>query len=408
MSSAEKYKLSEIVDVISLKDIQNKFAKMVGFSTVTVESTGDPIVTPSNFTDFCSLIRSTEEGNRRCIKCDSIAGTIAMESGKPVIYNCHAGLIDVAAPIIVNDSYLGCMLCGQVLINDNRGKNFIDTQRLSLELNIEESSLIEALKDVPVIEYEKVKDASEFLFLFSNLIAKMGIVNITQSELMEEIKEKMKLEGLLKSIELKALQSQVNPHFLFNTLNIIARMALIEDAPTTEELIYALSDILRYSLKNADKMVDINTEISNTDKYLYLQKIRKGDRIKFDIDISPEILPYSIPVMTLQPLIENSILHGFKNISQDGVMKISGFILDEKTIIIKIFDNGAGMDNNTLNRLLDESKRETVGLGVNNVHSRIKNVFGDEYGLAIESELNKGTCVTVKMPAIKLSEGGIS
>jgi len=185
-------------------------------------------------------------------------------------------------------------------------------------------------------------------------------------------------------------------------------MALIEDAPTTEELIYALSDILRYSLKNADKMVDINTEISNTDKYLYLQKIRKGDRIKFDIDISPEILPYSIPVMTLQPLIENSILHGFKNISQDGVMKISGFRLDEKTIIIKIFDNGAGMDNDTLNRLLDESKRETVGLGVNNVHSRIKNVFGDEYGLAIESELNKGTCVTVKMPAIKLSEGGIS
>mgnify|MGYP001397580371 CR=1 FL=1 len=407
MGSVENYKLSEIIDVISLKDIQDKFAKMVGLSTVTVENSGNPLVAPSNFTEFCSLIRSSNEGNNRCIKCDSIAGTIAMESGKPVVYNCHSGLIDVAAPIIVNDHYLGCMLCGQVLINDVKGKNFIDTVKLSKELDIDENLLIDAVKKIPVVEYEKIKDASEFLFLFSNLIAKMGIVNITQSELMEEIKEKMKLERLLKNIELKALQSQVNPHFLFNTLNVIARMALIEDSPTTEELIYALSDILRYSLKNADKMVDINAEMSNTDKYLYLQKIRKGDRIKFEFDISPEILSYNIPVMTLQPLIENSILHGFKNKSEDGFLKISGFKNDEKSIIIKISDNGAGMNKETLDKILDENRRDTIGLGVNNVNSRLKHVFGDEYGLSIESEVNKGTCVSIKIPTVKLSEGGM-
>ncbi len=403
MVSTVKYNLSEIVDLNALEDIQDKFAKMVGFSTVTVEATGEPIVAPSNFTDFCNLVRSTDEGSKRCKKCDAIAGSIAVESGKPVIYNCHSGLIDVAAPIIVNDNYLGCMLCGQVLISGQHGKEMIDTKKLSDELHLDEDSIVAALKDVPIIDYEKVRDASEFLFLFSNQIAEMGVNNIVQTELMEEIKEKMKLERLVKSTELKALQSQVNPHFLFNTLNIIARMALIENAQTTEKLIFALSDIMRYSLKNADKMVDINAEISNIEKYFYLETARKGDRIKFELNIEQEILEYSIPVMTLQPLVENSIVHGFKNISKDGILKISGYLADESNIIIKIIDNGSGMEKEKLHSLLDESKRETVGLGVNNVNSRIKYVFGEEYGLSIDSEAGQGTSIAIRIPAIKLS-----
>jgi len=406
MITNPKYKLKEIIDIESLKDIQDKFAKIVGLSTVTVEEDGTPVVNSSYFTKWCSLIRSSDEGYIRCKHCDSTGGSDAMEAGKPVIYNCHTGLIDFAAPIIVNGNYLGSMLCGQVRSKDYKNSIDIDVKRLSAELHLVEDDLNDALREVPEVDFDKITVSSDFLFLFSNFIAKMGIATITKSELLDETKQKMKLTELLKNMEIKALQSQINPHFLYNTLNTIARMALIEGAPDTENLIYAISDLLRYSLKNSNNMVTIDSEIINIKKYFYIQKTRFGERFDYEIDIEPELLQFKIPVMTLQPLVENSIIHGLKNMTINGRVKIIGKKFNDKYLTIKVFDNGIGIDEYKLKTILtvENSYGNTTGLGIQNVDSRIKHFFGDEYGIRIESAKESGTTATIMVPCIKLNK----
>ncbi|QAT40391.1 PocR ligand-binding domain-containing protein [Clostridium sp. JN-9] len=403
MADTEIFNLNQVVDLSTLQDIQDKFAKVVGLSSVIVDEDGVPYGTPSNFTKFCLLIRSSKEGRRRCFKSDGESGNLAMKAGKPLIYNCHSGLIDLASPIIVNNKYMGCMLCGQVLSDDFENKKRVDFKRLSKELSLDEDKLREAYSELNTLKYEKIKDASEFLFLFTNLITKMGMANITQTALLEEIQQKMKLTELIKNMELKSLQSQINPHFLFNTLNAIARIALIENAPNTEELIYSLSDILRYSVKNIDKMVTVKEEIDNIKKYLHIQQTRYGDRMSSSIIIDNNILKYKLPAMTLQPIVENSIIHGLKDKKENGQIKIIGRLSKNKTIIFEIYDNGIGIDNEKIYRLLDIYSEDSglKGLGIYNVNSRIKHLFGSEFGISIESVKNQYTRVLINIPCSK-------
>lgn len=398
-----KYKLKDLIDIQFLQDSQDKFAKILDIAVVTVDVEGNPVVNPSNFSDFCKFIRSSPMGLHRCMCSDANGGVKAMMSDKPSIYYCHAGLTDIAAPIIVNGQYLGCVLCGQVMVNEFDYKERIQLDKLSKEFSVSEIQLNNYLKTIHTIEYQKLKDAADFLYLFANFIAKAGFANLVQQDLINEMKEKIKLEKLLKNMELKALESQINPHFLFNTLNTIARMALIENAPQTEELIYNLSDILRYSLKNIDQLVDIATEINNIKKYLYIQNIRYGDRISYSIEINEEILNTQIPVMTLQPLVENSIIHGLEGKVENGFIKINGY-RDNNFAIIEIIDNGSGIPQNILSNLLQKNKKNdssSTGLGIQNVDSRIKHFFTNDCGLKVESIIGKGTKVQIKIPFIR-------
>ncbi|SNX54714.1 PocR ligand-binding domain-containing protein [Thermoanaerobacterium sp. RBIITD] len=398
-----KYKLKDLIDIPFLQDLQDKFAKIMDVAVVTVDVKGEPVVNPSNFSDFCKLVRTSPHGLHRCMRSDATGGFKAMRAGEPFVYYCHSGLTDIAAPIIVNGQYLGCVLCGQVMVDEFDYKDHLKPDKLSKELSLPIEQLNDCLKRTHTIAYQKLKDAVDFLYLFANFIAKTGLANLTQQNLMHEMQARMELERLLKNTELKALESQINPHFLFNTLNTIARMALIENASQTEELIYDLSDILRYSLKNIDQLVDIETEIGNIKKYLFIQNIRYGDRISYSIEISDEILKAQIPVMTLQPLVENSIIHGLEGKVENGFIKINGY-RDNNFAIIEIIDNGSGIPKNILNNLLQENKKvdsSSTGLGIQNVDSRIKHFFTNDCGLKIESITGKGTKVLIKIPFIR-------
>ncbi|QCX34504.1 histidine kinase [Caloramator sp. E03] len=402
MNEELKYKISEIIDINFLQNIQDKFAKMLGLAAITVNSNGSPIDKASNFIGYCNLIRKSKKGYQRCSLCDANGCFQSMNAKSPVIYRCHAGLTDVAAPIIVDDTYIGGMLCGQVILEEQKNDNIVDFKKLSQEIEIPEEDLRREFKKAPIVSYDKLRDASDFLYIFANYIAKIGMVNITQSKLLKETKEKIRLENLLRDTQIKSLQSQINPHFLFNTLNTIARMALIEGAPKTEDLIYNLSDLLRYNLKNSGNMVEIETEINNIRKYINIQAIRYGNRISYEINIDPEILDSKIPVMTLQPIVENAIIHGLEEKKEGGKLIISGKLMFKKYILLEICDNGLGIPEEKLISLLNSSQEyNKIGLGIHNVDGRIKYYFGNEYGLRIESTVGKGTKVQIRVPYIK-------
>ncbi len=402
MDNLNQYKLHEIIDAHSLQHIQDRFSKMTNLSTVTVDKLGNPVTAPSNFSKFCTLIRSSKVGYERCTNCDAEGGLKSMLLKKPIIYTCHAGLTDLCAPIVVNDIYLGCMLCGQVLLKENKDKSTVDLKKLSMELDLPIKELEYALNHIKTSKYNKLIDAADFLSLFSNLIAKMGIANISHAELLKETKEKMKFQQLAKDAQIKSIQSQINPHFLFNTLNTISGMALMENCDITADLIYALSDILRYSIKNSEDMVKISTEIDTIEKYLFIQSVRYNDKISYDLKISEEVLNYKIPAMTLQPLIENAIIHGLEPKNGPGKITIYGNIASDKLAIIKIEDNGVGISSDKLNMIMNNinSSNKLESIGIKLVQDRLLYYFGSEFSIKISSIPYVGTTVYIKIPLI--------
>lgn len=229
-------------------------------------------------------------------------------------------------------------------------------------------------------------------------------LNLSQVRLIEEIKAHAELEEALKFMELKALQSQVNPHFLFNTLTTIAGLAVFEGAEQTNRLVQALSRLLRYSLRKIGQTVTLQEEMEHVRDYLAIQKARFGDRIKVNIDIAEDTSQAHIPVLTLQPLVENAIIHGLES-QEDGCLSLLGCVEDER-VVIQIVDNGVGIEPERLSEIQElranmSGRSHTTGLGFSNVHKRLQHFFGSSYGLRLESAPDNGTKVIVTIPLIR-------
>lgn len=198
--------------------------------------------------------------------------------------------------------------------------------------------------------------------------------------------------------EIRALQAQINPHFLYNTLDSIIWMA--EDNKTDEviRMTSALSKLLRKSISNEDELITLDREIDYVKDYLTIQKMRYQDKLEYEIDVEPEVLKVPIAKLVLQPIVENAIYHGIKYKDTKGLIKISGRVVDQD-VVLQISDNGMGMDEETLKDILIKlSSEDSKRVGVQNVHNRLQLYYGKNYGLSYESKLGEGTIVSIKIP----------
>lgn len=200
-------------------------------------------------------------------------------------------------------------------------------------------------------------------------------------------------------LELRALQAQINPHFMYNTLDSIVWMA--EGGNNKEVVIMTstLGKLLRQSISNEEEFVTIEKEIDYARSYLIIQKMRYTDQLTFEIEVDPAIYEYKIVKLTLQPLVENAIYHGIKYKETMGKIVITGKEMGEG-ILIQIKDDGIGMEEETLNHIFDKKKRvnKNNGVAVENVNRRLKLYYGENYGLHYESTLNVGTIVSIFLP----------
>lgn len=231
------------------------------------------------------------------------------------------------------------------------------------------------------------------------------IVQITQKadverKLKEEEMKNLKVMTELKQTELKVLQSQINPHFLFNTLNTIARLAMFEEADDTLKLIESTSELLRYNLGKINREgVTLKDEIDNVKEYIYIQKTRFSDRIVFKFNIDESLLGSKAPYLVLQPLVENAIIHGIEPMEKSGELKLSVFEQDG-SVVVKIEDNGVGMSRKDLDHVNNDDSPRSIGLS--NVKKRIEYFFGRSNLLAVSSEKGRGTIVTITMPKMDM------
>jgi ligand-binding sensor protein len=396
MNLTTNIKLTDIIDFNTLINVQEKLGKLVAIPQITTDTHGIPVGKISNFIPFCRLIRSSSKGSQKCILCDRQAGLMAMEEKQRIIYNCHTGLIDCAAPIIVNDFFLGSVLGGQVLIKGEKTRDSIDVERISRDFDISLDALKMAVEFIPLVSREELQNSVECYSFLANYIDQIGVARLVQEQ-------KFLLEQQAKIMELKTIQAQINPHFLFNTLNAVARLAIVEDAPKTEELIYNLSDLLRYNLKNIEKFPKIRDDIDNINRYLFIQSLRYSDRISYKIDIDESIMEYRIPSMILQPIVENSIVHGLETKKEGGKVEVSGHLISEEELEITIKDNGKGIKPEVLNaiRQMDRISNQQLGIGIINTFDRLRYCFGDRCKFVIESTLQVGTSISIRIPCIQ-------
>ena len=210
----------------------------------------------------------------------------------------------------------------------------------------------------------------------------------------------------LRDIELKALHYQINPHFLFNVLNTIGRLAFFENAKMTEDVVYAFADMMRYILrKSRDPLSPLREELTHVQNYLKIQKIRLGSRLQYSINISEAYYSVKLPFLSLTTLVENSIKYAVENKASGGMVEVNG-IEKDGDLCIDIIDNGDGMSQSKIVSVLrgDAYKDNEKGsVGLYNINSRLIHYFGNEYALSIESE-NKpslGTKVTLKVPLVQ-------
>ena len=243
----------------------------------------------------------------------------------------------------------------------------------------------------------------------------VGIVTNTFNQMVENIRNyieqfrltmerEFQMQNHLKDAQLKYLQAQINPHFLFNTLNAGAQLAMMEEAERTGQFLENVAEFFRYNVRKNDKDATLREEIHLVDNYIYILNVRFSGEILFSKDVDESLLEVKVPRMILQPLVENAFHYGIRNIDWKGRIELSVYQKEEE-LCISIWDNGAGMEKERIAQVLlghvteNKEKPESNGIGMKNVMERLRLYFHNQAKVEIFSEgKNQGTEVLLRIP----------
>lgn len=257
------------------------------------------------------------------------------------------------------------------------------------------------LNDIFKIRYPHCRESQRVSQRFQEMLGTRELINVSK-----------------KQAEYLALQNQINPHFLYNTLEGIRSEALIEGVDSIAEMTEALATFFRYTISNVDHLVTLEDELANIENYYYIQQFRFGKKLQLNIQYAfsdeldeMDILQYRLPKLTLQPVVENSIYHGIERKIGKGHLIIKISVTDSR-LIIKVSDDGLGMEKEKVRELNEKLKSLSLddvnpgmdrkgGIAIQNVNNRIKLLFGEEYGIYVYSQEKAGTDVEITLPLVK-------
>ena len=402
------FRLTELIELKQLQTLQDNFSKSIGVAIVIVNEKGMPITKPSGFSTFCKLSRASVSQQDKCFQCDNAGGRAAMSANKPVVYRCCCDFVEFAVPIIVNGQYLGAFISGQVQVEQEKQQTipYILGRTSEWENN---AKLVQAHQQANYIPYDRFEAAAYSLSNIALYLAEQAYANKIQKELhaksiklAEELRNRADLERALCDAEYKVLSYQINPHFLFNVLNTIGRLAFLEDAEQTENTVYYFSDMMRYILKKSDnKLITIGSEVNAVKSYLAIQQIRLKDRFSYKINIPDKYLDIASPFLVLQPLVENCFKYVIEPKEEKSFISLSAYD-DGHDVLLEVSDNGDGIPADKINEILSDDVQENNhnSIGIKNIQNRLRLLFGQRYGLEIKSpnKPNMGTIVRLRFP----------
>lgn len=247
------------------------------------------------------------------------------------------------------------------------------------------------------------KRRDEFAFLVNQYKDMMRQIKELIDKLYVTELNKNRAELKMKDAELKTLLAQINPHFLYNTLDSINWIAIKYDVKDISMMVKSLSNFFRYSLNNGKNIITLADEKVQVESYLKIQRARFKDRLDYYIEFQPEINECYTVKLILQPLVENAMMHGIEESNNPGLISIIGKIINDE-IEIRICDNGIGADVEKLNQMLVDNSISTKSLGIRNVNSRIKHFCGSEYGIKYYRNKDMGITAILRLKIIRNME----
>lgn len=412
------------IDKEALQEIEKSFALATGMGVVFTDALGTHLGEGSNFCSFCSAIHEHKGGLNCCFASNRLAAQRALKQKKPYIFQCHAGLIDIIIPIIIDDKFVGTVMAGQVQCSDFEDGDFPSIGEKDYNMPWFNTDHFKEMRQKALImPKERIIAAANSLFMLANYIVDKNIKEALEEELLQkqdiffqQEKKRTVLEHSLRFAKLSAMQNQVDPHFMFNILSSIIRLLELEEYDSAQNVLETFTKMLRYSLHNKTNLVTLKQELNYIEKYLYLQNFRFGERVKYLIDIDDSLKNLMLPFFSLQIFVENSIIHGLEPLDREGIVQILGRE-SENDYTITIEDNGAGMDSEQLDRFFTNIKKSPLSndehlstdthYGLANTIERLKLHFEDAFTYHVESTKNIGTKIIIKISKKHLASSTI-
>ncbi|WP_242661328.1 histidine kinase [Alkaliphilus metalliredigens] len=318
---------------------------------------------------------------------------------------CKYGLNNIILPIEVDNEIMGFIGGMQVYLKENEYKKYmVNAQSFTKENDVKLEFIAKAIGSLKTVESNKIVVHEQLCHHIAKNIALdlKDTINEKKPHVSTLSIEKEMLEKKIIDLEVKNMSLVVNPHFVFNTLNSIARIAYFEKSHTIEELIYCLSDLLRYNLNQGDQLHTVAAEIDNIEKYLHIQKVRFRSRLDYVIDVPDQVQSMRIPNMIIQPIVDNAINHGITGNRDGGIVKIYAESM-KNTLIIFVADNGNGFPQEVYNKI--HRGDCPSGYGFSSTDKRLKQYYGNAYGLKIVKSDFSGSTVSITIP--KKHPGGV-
>lgn len=433
--------ITDIIDIELLQKFQDNFAESMDIASITVDRNGKPVTRESSYTHFCKkLIQRSAIGNECCSKSHRKGGEEAVKLGKPYIYTCHAGLIDFAAPILVEGKLIGTILGGQVLTKSPEEKIY---RKKAKEIGIDEDEIIDSVNKIKITKEKNIKAAAEVLFVIANALSKIGyeelkLKKISQGlenevlrkdTLIEEYCEHNKLKTQLFSIISHELKTPI--HIIYSTLQLLDSMKSSNNSQKIMENFFKYSGIMKQNchrlIRLINNVIDINKielgyynlNLQNNNIVKILEDITlsvvefaslKNINIIFDTDVEEKII--ALDVEKLERIILNLLSNSIKFTNPEGQIKVSMF--DKKEfIIISVKDTGIGIPEEMLDKIfgafvqVDSSLRrnnEGSGIGLSLVKSLVNMLEGT---IKVNSKLGRGSEFLITLP-VRLVESNSS
>lgn len=383
-----------------LRQMDHTFTNVTGQSVSFIDQEGNyqgPLRLDV-FTGFCRRVISSEAGSRRCLACNHSFG---LDAGQRCnVSQCHMGVSVISVPVPLPEARGLCLTYGQFLTRDTEAAFHHALRRNCQELGLDYEEMARLTGTLRVLSDEELDARIQMLQVFAGYVATAEAELEARREYAQQVEKKLALERALHASEFKFLQSQISPHFLFNTLNLLMRTAYREDAPLTADLICDLADLLRRAYYYKDSICTLAEELECARKYLALQSQRLGAGFSYEVEEAAGCGQVMIPVLTIQPLVENAILHGTGEEERPLQVVVSA-AAEGETLVLSVSDNGAGMTEEMLEKL---QRQQTGGSGLANVIERLKLFFGPEAAADIRSTLGSGTQITLTCPLRKQEE----
>lgn len=386
-----EYDILKLFKKDEVEEIQKKIANVTGLAFVTVDYKGEPVTEETCFSEFCKFVRKDQMARRICMSSDAYGSIQAAVTKKTHIYTCPCGLVEIAIPIVINGHYLGGFIGGQINCPDVPK----DIPSLKNVMKQDEEILKKSLKYIKktnVISYKELISISELVSLIITQMAKNKMLKIKESrkikenlEILKEKKNFIEIKNKSKETELKIMELQLKSHFLYNCLNSISHMAILEEAEKTNEIVSKFSEYLRLVFENENKSIKLSEELQKVEDYLKIQKIRFEDKLNYKIMLEESLKNQKIPYYTILPFIEEMVMFKVVEKSSKGIIEID-IDYDENDVVIILKSNKIiNLEEN--NQMIENYLKENnhYNFGIENVKERFLKAFGEKYEIKVEN-----------------------